>query len=383
MKIALVIDNFSPVKGGGESYAVHFAKELVQHGHEVHIFTRFWDTPFSPRLLAFHRVPTFKGSELFRVLSFGYYCQRLLKEHSFDIIQGFGKGCWHMDVYRPGGGVHRAYLQQNLLSMEKPYYRFYQRLLRATSLKDLVLLAIEKYQYKQGGIKRIIVNSQLVKGHIAEFYQYPAERTRVIYNGVDSERFHPIYKKQPGGDRSKELILLFVANNFRLKGLSCLIKALGALAKAEPGLKFKALIAGRGKKHIYLQQARNAGCIDKMVFLGAVEDMPQLYHSADIVIHPTFYDPNANVCWETAASGLPIVTTRYNGFSELMADGLEDYILSDPRDTIRFKDIIWKLLAPEIREEVGEKLRALAEKYPFEYNYQKVIQIYQEVLQDS
>jgi len=383
MKIALVIDNFSPAKGGGEGYAAHFARELAQHGHEVHIFTYAWDTSLTPLPLTFHRVPTFKGLELFRVLSFGYYCQKMLREHSFDIIQGFGKSCWRMDVYRPGGGVHRAYLQQNLLSLENPYYRYYRRILRAASLKDLVFLAIERYQYRQESIKRIIVNSGLVKSHVEGFYRCPAERIRVVFNGVDLERFHPIPKQRPEVAQRKEVVLLFVANNFRLKGLPCLIKALGTLAKARPTLNFKLLIAGRGKKELYLKQARRAGCVDKMLFLGQVEDMPQLYHSADILIHPTFYDPSANVCWEAAASGLPIITTIYNGFSELMADGLEDYILPDPRDINRFKDTICSLLEPAVRKVVSEKVRALAEKYPFEYNYQKVIQIYQEVLQIS
>jgi UDP-glucose:(heptosyl)LPS alpha-1,3-glucosyltransferase len=383
MKIALVIDSLSPTKGGGEGYAANFAKELALHGHKVHIFTRHWDSSFSPLSLTFHRVPLFKGSELLRDLSFGFFCRRMMKAHSFDIIQGFGKSCWYMDVYRPGGGVHRAYLRQNLLSMENPFYRYYRRVLRNASLKDLFFLIMESYQYKQSRMKRIIVNSQLVKGHIEKFYQCPTERIRVVLNGVDLERYHPINKNQPGIDRSKELTLLFVANNFRLKGLLCLIKALGALAKAEPALKFKVFIAGRGKKNYYIKHAEGVGCAGKIIFLGQVEDMVRLYHSTDLLIHPTFYDPSANVCWEAAASGLPVITTRYNGFSELMADGLEDYILTDPRDIARFKDIICDLVDPAKRKEVGGKFRALAEKYPLAHNYQQITQIYQEILQGS
>jgi UDP-glucose:(heptosyl)LPS alpha-1,3-glucosyltransferase len=155
------------------------------------------------------------------------------------------------------------------------------------------------------------------------------------------------------------------------------------LAKSKPSLNFKAMIAGRGKKDLYLKQAMRMGCADKIAFLGQVDHMPQLYHSTDILIHPTLYDPNANVCWEAAASGLPIITTRYNGFSELMADGLGEYILPDPHDTTRFQDTIYTLLDSAARKEVSAKIRALAEKYPIEHNYKEVTQIYQEVLKNN
>jgi UDP-glucose:(heptosyl)LPS alpha-1,3-glucosyltransferase len=377
MKIALVIDNFSPTKGGGEGYAAHFAQLLMEHGHEVHIFTRSGGNVIPPLIL--HSVPSIRGSELVQVLSFGYYSRKMLQRASFDIIQGFGKSSWYMDVFRPGGGVHRAYLQQNFLSMDNRYYRNYRRLLRAISLKDLIFGTIERYQYEQWGIKRIIINSELAKGHIERFYQYPSDQIRVIFNGVDLKKFQPKNDKRKAISRDNDLILLFVAHNFRLKGLACLINALGALIKAEPRLKVKLIIAGRGKRYPYLKQAQQLGCADKLVFLGQVEEMALWYQSADILIHPTFYDPNANVCWEAAACGLPIITTHFNGFSELMANGLEDYILPDPRDTIKLKDIILSLSSPAQRIEVGEKVRTLVEKYPLERNYQEIIQVYQEI----
>lgn len=135
MKIALTIDSFSPAHGGGEGYAVNLARYLVRHGHEVHVFARTGEAGGLP--VSFHPVPVWKGSELVRVLSFALHCQRQLRGQGFDIIQGFGK-TWTMNVFRPGGGVHRAWFQQNLRSLEGPVYRAYKRGGRLLGLKDPV-----------------------------------------------------------------------------------------------------------------------------------------------------------------------------------------------------------------------------------------------------
>lgn len=135
MKVALTIDSFSPSHGGGEGYAVNLAQYLVRWGHEVHIFARSGESGELP--ISFHRVPVWKGSELVRVLSFALNCQRQLRGQGFDIVQGFGK-TWTMNVFRPGGGVHRAWFQQNLRSMEGLAYRAYKRGERLLTLKDLV-----------------------------------------------------------------------------------------------------------------------------------------------------------------------------------------------------------------------------------------------------
>lgn len=133
MKIALTIDSFSPSHGGGEGYAVNLARYLARCGHNVHVFARTGEAGEPP--VSFHRVPAWKGSELVRVLSFALNCQKQLRGQGFDIIQGFGK-TWTMNVFRPGGGVHRAWFRQNLRSMEGLAYRAYKGGERLLALKD-------------------------------------------------------------------------------------------------------------------------------------------------------------------------------------------------------------------------------------------------------
>jgi UDP-glucose:(heptosyl)LPS alpha-1,3-glucosyltransferase len=48
---------------------------------------------------------------------------------------------------------------------------------------------------------------------------------------------------------------------------------------------------------------------------------------ADIFILPTIYDPFSNACLEALACGLPVITTRANGFSEIMEDRIHGSIV--------------------------------------------------------
>ena len=138
MKIALTIEGFSPARGGGEGYAVNLARQLARQGHQVHVFAHTGGPGDLP--LTFHRVPMSKGSEVLRTLTFSRNCRQQIRKHNFDIVQGFGK-TWEMDVFRPGGGVHRAWRQQDLKSIEPAVYRLFKRGQRLLSLKDTVFFS--------------------------------------------------------------------------------------------------------------------------------------------------------------------------------------------------------------------------------------------------
>ena len=49
--------------------------------------------------------------------------------------------------------------------------------------------------------------------------------------------------------------------------------------------------------------------------------MPSLYLATDIFLLPTLYDPFSNACLEALAAGRAVITTRANGFSEIIESG--------------------------------------------------------------
>jgi UDP-glucose:(heptosyl)LPS alpha-1,3-glucosyltransferase len=75
-------------------------------------------------------------------------------------------------------------------------------------------------------------------------------------------------------------------------------------------------------------------------FLGEVADVTRLYAAADIFILPTIYDPFSNACLEALACGLPVITTRGNGFSEIIEDGVHGSVVDDAGNLVALRDAI-------------------------------------------
>lgn len=244
---------------------------------------------------------------------------------------------------------------------------------------------LEGRQYRSAQLCRIIANSRLVEGHIRHYYPVDPARIRVIYNGVDLERFHPERRRWIEERRRRELgvagelVILFVAHNFRLKGLHCLIRALGKLGKIKGG--YQLWVLGRGKEEPYRRLASKLGCADNLRFLGGQAAVEEYYGAADLLVHPTFYDPSANVCLEAMASGLPVITTRYNGVSELMADGgLGEWVLDDPSDAQLLSEKIRQLGDEELRLRLTQRSREIVEGLSWEEHGRQVIQVYREAV---
>src|SRR5205814_943700 len=69
-------------------------------------------------------------------------------------------------------------------------------------------------------------------------------------------------------------------------------------------------------------------------------DLLPIYAAADIFILPTIYDPFSNACLEALACGLPVITTRANGFSEIIEDGVHGSIVDFANDLVGLRDAI-------------------------------------------
>ena len=97
-------------------------------------------------------------------------------------------------------------------------------------------------------------------------------------------------------------------------------------------------------------------------------------------MHPTWYDPCSLVTLEAAACGLPVITTRYNGASELMQNGRDGFVLHDPQDFTTLAAHMEELLDPMLRERMGAAGRTMALQNTFERQTTKFLELYEEVL---
>ena len=380
MKIALVHNKYSSY-GGTERYIVNLTNGLLKRGHEVHIFaSRFSLEP--PLGAVTHKVPLINLGRMGKDLSFALFTFNVNRDNQYDIVQGFSR-IVRQDLIRSGGGVHKIYIRESLAPIKNNFLRGLKFARRTISPAHWVSRYVEGLGYKKGNHRFVMAVSEKVKRDILNVYNVPPDSVRVIHNGVDLSVFHP---DSLGGDRGTirgryrigdgEILLLFVATNFPLKGLEYLLKGMAKINRDD----LKLLIVGGGNKRPFEAIVDNLKLKGRVIFAGKQGDLLPFYHGADILVHPTVYDPFANVCLEAMASGLPVITSRINGFSDIVADKENALLLNDPTDETEIAENIAYLLDKSKRLDMREKGIELSKQYTIDTHVDKVLSLYQEIV---
>ncbi len=299
--------------GGAEAYLKRLARGLVDLGHSVLLFAT---TDWPRNAWEFGEIRHLRARS---PIGFADELEELRRHVPTDVLMSLERVC-SCDVFRAGDGVHRAWLDRRS-ALEKPW----QRLARRFNPKHQDILRLEKLLLDDRRAERVIANSQMVKNEIVDFYNYRPDRIDVIRNGVPLKDYHfesAMREKTRDelGLAADELAVLFVGSGWERKGLRYAIAAVESIKNR----KLRLLVAGRGRQSDFpLGTTR---------FLGEVADLRPLYAAADIFILPTIYDPSSNASLEALASGLPVITTRANGFSEVMEDKIHGSIIDRPDD---------------------------------------------------
>ncbi len=145
-------------------------------------------------------------------------------------------------------------------------------------------------------------------------------------NGVRVSEFGPAPLKRAAARAQlhlaeTDIAVLFLGSGWERKGLRFAVAAIESLRND----RMRLLVAGRGNRRRF--RSRNAR------FFGEVGDVRPLLSAADIFLLPTLYDPFSNASLEAMAAGLPVVTTRANGCSEIIEERIHGSIV-DRADNI-------------------------------------------------
>jgi UDP-glucose:(heptosyl)LPS alpha-1,3-glucosyltransferase len=137
--------------------------------------------------------------------------------------------------------------------------------------------------------------------------------------------------------------ILFVANDYRKKGLPVLLEALLQL----PESCYLAVVGNAAQIPLYSDKVKELKLHERVIFVGSLQDMNVAYLAADCLAHPTLEDTFAMVVLEAMAHGLPVVVSgaKYCGISQLLVDGENALILQNPLNSHQISAAIFRLIA--------------------------------------
>jgi glycosyltransferase involved in cell wall biosynthesis len=227
----------------------------------------------------------------------------------------------------------------------------------------------------------VAVSEHVRRDYLGGLGQADDGRVRVIYNGVDLERFRCV----DGSDARRELGLgeaptaILLASLTRKKNHENFLRAAALVRRSLPEARF--LVVGTGPRRESLEALVEAWELrGKVLFTGLRDDVPELLAASDLLVLSSDKEGFPNAVLEAMASGRPAVVTDVGGCREAVEDG-ETGLVVPPRDSTRLAAAMLRMLRdPALRRRAGEKARRRAETFSIETMRRRTEELYLELL---
>ena len=415
MRICLLTYRGNPYSGGQGIYIYYLSREFCRMGHEVEVIASAPLPEVSEGVILhqltsssiYHPGSSFKKNlpkvrnpvDLYELcasrlgtfaepwaFSFRAYAKlkELCKQRRFDIVhdnQGLGYGLLLMKTLKIPviATIHHPLPIDSQADLEQANgFRQRWRIKRFYSFIRMQALVARH-------LDRVITVSQSSARDTNLFFRVPADRLRVVYNGIDTDIFSMNEKASQASDG-----LIMVANtDDRKKGVLYLLQALQLLRK--DGIKLT-IVDDADRHSSYIEDVgplpsygfklvRKLNLDGLVHFTGRLtrEEMVKRYSAAKIAVVPSLYEGFGLPAAEAMACGVPVIATTGGALPEVVGDA---GILVPPRNADALAAAIKQLLADKQAQqrmsEAGRK--RVREKFSWEQAARKTLEVYQEVL---
>ncbi|PIE61571.1 MAG: glucosyltransferase I RfaG [Desulfobacterales bacterium] len=313
LNLAFCLFKYFPF-GGLQVNFMNIAKECMARGHKVTAFTMSWEGD-RPKGLEILLVSVPGISNHARYHAFANWVQEHVRQENFDGVVGFNR-MPGLDVYYGADGSYAAkMMKRNRVYRYTPRYR--------------TLMAMERSVYHKDAATQILLLTEKEKSFYTEYYGTGPERFHLMPPGISKDCLPPPnadeigrLKRETLGIGQDKIVMLMVCSNFKIKGVARAIRAMAVLPP-EVMKNTVLLVAGKDKPWYYICLARRMKVMDRVLFIGARDDVPDLLRTADFLIHPASVENTGSVIVEALAANVPVLTTDDCGyaFHVIQADG--------------------------------------------------------------
>ena len=381
-----VVSPFIDKKHGTERRVAEWIAQLSA-AYEIHIYSQeVRDVDLTS--VVWHRIWKLPGPHIVNFL-WWFIANRALR-----IWHGRMRGLRHDLVFSPGVNcfdadvisvhiVFAEYLNSvgNRISFSGNPVRAWPHLLHRR-LYYALAIALERHAYGGHAIPLILIarrTSVALNRFYGVFNNLP-----VVYGGMEHEVFNPERRKLLRESARNQLALLptsfalvIVSNDGRNKGVPVLVQALSALRD----LPINLLVVTREDPSPYLALINEACLEGRVHFLPPRDDIEFYYAAADAYVGPSLEDTFAQPPAEAMACGMPVIVSANNGTCEIITDGKDGLILTDPTDAVTLAAMIRRLCEDnEFSARLGKSANETAQQYTWERNGRELKAIFQQLL---
>ena len=344
MRIAIVIEKYDATGGGNERSTHQIAQQLASRGHHVTILCESAaETSAGSKPVSIEPASTGSTRSATGLKRFAAWAESRIAKGGFDVSLSMITAVV-ADVMQPRGGTVAETQLRNVALRRNAVSRAFKQTSLKLNPKQRAMLALEQRAMRDSRIKKWVAISGYVAEQFSNHYSVSGDRVAHIPNAAEVTHYTEEERQRIRNEERARLqipddrtVFLYAAMNHRLKGFHELLLTIMSIEGfydrcdtifVGPGLDHKPY--NPNIKYFYFGNMgvwRPSVAVLKrgpsrmpMHFPGEVENIDRLLLAADVLVHPTWYDPSSKVVLEALLMGRPAITTLHNGAAQYIFD---------------------------------------------------------------
>ena len=230
----------------------------------------------------------------FRQRGFDNRLKKYIQNHTFDFTLSLGRTSHQQYILCPGN--HLGYLQKQKK--------------KCLGIKDREEINMDKKAFRNSDM--IFAASKMIKNELMDLYNVEDNKIIILYPPLNTLKFpvttsseKKITRKKLGWSEAKQYFL-FVSLGHQRKGLPLLLKVFSQLINTNKHL----IIIGGPEIKTDLPNVH---------YLGFFENPREYYLAADVLLHPSVYEPYGQIVAEALQCQTPVIVSQNVGASEIVS----------------------------------------------------------------
>ncbi len=381
-ELCIVTHTFLPHVGGIEKVVYEESKRLMHKNYSPIVITNRIGTP---KTYAYDGIPV----ECYESLNTGF---RLGIPYSIPTVTSyptFLKAVKNSKIVHThghpyltsliAGKLAKQYRKPLVLTQHNTFIEYDNLFDEVERLNDL---SVGKQNLRYAD--KIITVSNATKNYVLSLGAKPS-KIKVVYNGVDLNRFRPIKGKKAEmrrklGIAQDAVVFLTVRRLVYKNGVDTLIDCATIAIKQNPRVVF--LVVGKGPDLENVRtRAVELGIEHNFKLTGFVsdEDLPFYYNAADFFVLPSKSGEGLPlVATEAMACALPVIATDVGGVKEVLMPEFGKLVPSNQPQLLA--DAVLDFAETDFSGRKNELRARVEEKFGWDANVERLVEIYEELI---